>query len=266
MLKSHWLDRKHQHRIDHVIVMLVTGMVPYYKNRHDCQIVGLNRKDLTAERWEEILKHMADIPSNSIQRFNYTHFHVASKSQPGLYHAVDIHRSTCECEDFPRIWFCRHIAAILFQFPELSPQEINSRLSPRSSPEGTESQGCLQCVHVHRPKETLQVLTQDISMLSQTLAAMQAAQSTESTAAQSDAVIKAAHSAKHSLMAAIAATQGNTALPNLDVIPWNYKSWMETAKQMGITKSKCLHPAKDSRLTAWTISIVKGKLSRLTTL
>jgi hypothetical protein len=103
-------------------------------------------------------------------------------------------------------------------------------------------------------------------MLSQTLAAMQAAQSTESTAAQSDAVIKAAHSAKHSLMAAIAATQGNTALPNLDVIPWNYKSWMETAKQMGITKSKCLHPAKDSRLTAWTISIVKGKLSRLTTL
>jgi hypothetical protein len=34
---------------------------------------------------------------------------------------------------------------------------------------------------------------------------------------------------------------------------------METAKQMGITKSKCLCPAEDSRLTAQCISIVKGK-------
>ncbi len=96
-------------------------------------------------------------------------------------------------------------------------------------------------------------------MLSQTLAAMQAAQSTESTVAQSDTVIKAARSAKYSLTAAIMAMQGNNALPNLNVIAQNYKSWMETAKQMGITKSKCLHPAKDSRLTAWSISVVKGK-------
>ena len=49
MLKLHWLDRKHQHRIDHVIVTLVKGMVPYYEHRHSHQIVGLNRKDLTAE-------------------------------------------------------------------------------------------------------------------------------------------------------------------------------------------------------------------------
>jgi len=35
---------------------------------------------------------------------------------------------------------------------------------------------------------------------------------------------------------------------------------METAKQMGAKKSsKCPHPAEDSRLTAWSIGIVKGK-------
>jgi hypothetical protein len=56
-------------------------------------------------------------------------------------------------------------------------------------------------------------------MLSQTLAATQAAQSTESTVAQSDVVIEAAHLAKYSLTAAIAAMQGNNALPNPDVIP-----------------------------------------------
>ncbi len=67
-------------------------------------------------------------------------------------------------------------------------------------------------------EETLQVLTQDISMLSQTLAAMQATQSAESTVAQSDAVIEAARLAKYSLMAAIVAMQGNNALPNPNVI------------------------------------------------
>ncbi len=49
MLKMHWLDRKCQHWIDHVIVTLVKGMVPYYENRHSHQIVGLDRKDLPTE-------------------------------------------------------------------------------------------------------------------------------------------------------------------------------------------------------------------------
>jgi hypothetical protein len=98
-------------------------------------------------------------------------------------------------------------------------------------------------------------------MLSQTLAATQAAQSAESTVAQSTAVIKAARSAKYSLTAAIAATQGNNPLPNPDIIAWNHKSWMETTKQMGVTKksSKHPHPAEDSRLTAQSIGVVKGK-------
>jgi len=102
-------------------------------------------------------------------------------------------------------------------------------------------------------------------MLSQTLAAMQAARSTESTAAQSIAVIEAAHSAKYSLTAAIMATQGNNPLPNPDIIAQNHKSWMETAKQMGVAKklSKHPHPAEDSGLTARSIGVVKGKRRRI---
>jgi hypothetical protein len=92
---------------------------------------------------------------------------------------------------------------------------------------------------------------------------MQATQSAESTAAHSDAVIEAARLAKYSLMAAIAAMQGNTALPNPDVIAWNHKSWTETAKQMGITKSKHPRPAEDSGLTAQCIGVVKGKCRRI---
>jgi hypothetical protein len=102
-------------------------------------------------------------------------------------------------------------------------------------------------------------------MLSHTLAATQAAQvqsqSAESTAARSTAVIEAARSAKYSLLAAIAATQGNAPLPNLDVIARNHKSWTETAKQMGVTKRAC--PAEDSGITARYIGVVKGKRRRI---
>jgi len=80
VLKLHWLDRNRQCQIDHVIVTLMKGMVPYYEHRHSHQIVGLNRKDL-----------MVEIPSESIQKVDDTQFHVTSKSRPGLYHAVDLH-------------------------------------------------------------------------------------------------------------------------------------------------------------------------------
>ena len=102
-------------------------------------------------------------------------------------------------------------------------------------------------------------------MLSQTLAATQAAQCAESAAAQSTAVIEAARSAKYSLTAAIAATQGNAPLPNPDVIARNHKSWTETAKQMGAAKklTKCTRPAEDAGLTARCIGVVKGKRRRI---
>ena len=91
MLKSHWLYRKRQHRIDHIIVMLVKGMVQYYEDRHSQQIVSLNRKDLMVEHRQELLEHAAEIPSDSIQRLDHMQFHIASKSWLGLYHAVDLH-------------------------------------------------------------------------------------------------------------------------------------------------------------------------------
>jgi hypothetical protein len=98
-------------------------------------------------------------------------------------------------------------------------------------------------------------------MLSHTLAAMQAVQFAESIVAQSTAAIEATRSAKYSLSAVIAATQGNTPLPNLDVITQNHNSWTETAKQMRVTNklSNCPHPAEESRLTAQCIGIVKGR-------
>jgi hypothetical protein len=66
-------------------------MVSYYEDRHKCQIVGLNGKDLVMERREEILECLAEIPSDSIQKLDHTQFRIASKSRTGLYHMVDLH-------------------------------------------------------------------------------------------------------------------------------------------------------------------------------
>ena len=71
--------------------MLVMEMVAYYENKYSRQIVSLDGKDLMAERRQELLERAAEIPSKSIQKFDDTQFHVASKSRPGLYHTVDLH-------------------------------------------------------------------------------------------------------------------------------------------------------------------------------
>ncbi|KAH9962585.1 hypothetical protein BC827DRAFT_1087020, partial [Russula dissimulans] len=46
VLKSHWLDGKRNQRIDHLIHMLVEGMIPYYETRHLREVVGLEGPDL----------------------------------------------------------------------------------------------------------------------------------------------------------------------------------------------------------------------------
>ena len=106
------------------MVTLVTGMVGYYENKHSHQIVGLEGKDLAVEHQQELLEHTVEISSDSIQKLYHMQFHIASKSWPGLYHTVDLHQSTCQCEGFPRIQFCRHIAAILCHFSKLSLRKL----------------------------------------------------------------------------------------------------------------------------------------------
>jgi hypothetical protein len=50
------------------------------------------------------------------------------------------------------------------------------------------------------------------------------------------AILKAAHSAKYTLTVAISLIEGSKALPEKDFIVPNQKSWMETAKRMGVKR------------------------------
>jgi hypothetical protein len=217
-------------------------MEPYYRSWHDRQAVRLEGPDLTVAWRCEITSSAEDISPDSILQFNHIQFHVASQSHPGEYYAIDLHQPACDCTDFPRIQFCKHIAAIYTHFPHLSPEGINSSVLTKDitssfQPERAPSQ-----------EDTLQNLTQDIAALSYTL----------TSKSSSSAILEATHSAKYMLMAAMA---GLNTLPEKDIIVPNQKSWMETAKRMGVKhrapKRKCL--PKERGMTVQSIGVAKGK-------
>jgi hypothetical protein len=72
VLKTHWLDRKQNQQIDHILFTLVMEMVPHYKARHECQEVGIEGLDLTEQRRQEILISARAISHDSIQQFDNT--------------------------------------------------------------------------------------------------------------------------------------------------------------------------------------------------
>src|SRR6266850_539037 len=118
-LKSHWLDGKWNRHIDHILYTLVVHMNQYYLNRHERQIIGFEGLDLAGGWWWDIIVSAQTISWDSVLQFNHTQFHVASQSCPGVLYSIDLNLMTCDCQDFPRIQFYKHIAAIHLHFPHL---------------------------------------------------------------------------------------------------------------------------------------------------
>jgi hypothetical protein len=187
-------------------------MILHYEDRHARQSVGLEGPDLIGQRRREISANAKNIRSDSIQDFGDSYqFHVASLSRPGAYHVVDLHQPICDCEDFPRILFCKHIAAVYVHFPHLDPEDKGSALI--YAPERVQ--------HPSQPHrflgggESLQTLSQDVFSLSQAITSRQG------ESVPNPAVIEAFRSAKYSLTTAIASLDGNAALPEKDDIAPN---------------------------------------------
>jgi hypothetical protein len=236
------------------VYTFVHHMEPYYQSRHERQIIGFEGVDLAAARRQEIEASARDISLDSVLNFDSTHFHVASQSSPGTFYTIDLIESTCDCADFPRISYCKHIGAVYVHFPHLRPEGNHA---PSMSTLENVTAPC-QPQHPTSHNNTLQVLKQDIAVLSQTLASEIADQS-----ADSSAVLETARSVKYTLTTAIASLQSACPLPEKDVIAPNQKSWPETAKRMGAKctpKRKC--PPEERGLTAQSMGIAKTKAKR----
>jgi hypothetical protein len=226
-------------------------MEPYYQARHGRQTVGLEGPDLAGTRQREILATAKEFSRDSILQFDLTQFHVASKSNPGGFYSVNLNQSTCDCADFPRIRFCKHIAAIQIHFPDLFPEET----SPQKPLEAT-AEAPAQAQRVSSPEETIYSLTNEISVLLHRLQ--------REPSDSSPAVLEAVRSAKYSLSAAIASASKVSALPNKQYVAPNQGSWTETAERMGVKKApkRCCLP-EERGLMDRSIGVAKGKRRRV---
>lgn len=198
-----------------------------------------------------------DASRDSIQQFDSAHFHVASISQPGTYYEIDLNRSICNCPDFPRSRFCKHLAAIHVHFPLLC-TELGTERRPPIDPESWGEPERVPTPDVSQtssPQESLQKLWQEIKLLSKQLDDKIVGLADESA----PAVMAAAQSVKYSITAAIASTQGTRALPDKEPVPPNQHSWPETAVKMGVKRApKCRLPGERG-LTERSIGARKGK-------
>ena len=170
---------------------------------------------------------------------------------------INLTQSACNCNNFPRIWYCKHIAAIYVHFPQLCPKES----SPSIIPECVHVPDLPQCDHAPRlEEESAEIVLRDINVLCQQL-------STVSDRSSLD--LKTLKAIKHSLKSAIASANRSRALPEKDNFNPNQKTWAETAEHMGFSKApKCKHsPVSGNTSSAeQCIGAAKGKHHKYTDL
>ena len=239
-----------------------------------CLSVAPRHADMTTRQnapRREIIASARDISLDSILRFNRTRFYVASQSHPETFYFVDFDSSTCNCQDFQRIQFCKHIAAIHFHFPYLFDEEGNPTIPPEYPLVPDKHQSNINSDSYSNPEsalaptETIQTLVRETNLLCRILVSEieKLDPSLASTSRHYQVAIEALRSAKYFRMVAIASMKG-TSLPNQQLIAPHQTSWGETAAGSGVKrapKRKCL--PEERGITERLIgTIAKGKRRR----
>ena len=110
-------------------------MLPeHYEAWHLAQQIGFEGPDLAKKHWHKVLKSAKTIFIDMIKCVNDAQFHVASQSYLSRYYLVDIQRLICDCPDFPRVWFCKHLCAVKIWNPFIPPVDNQDQDLQRSAP------------------------------------------------------------------------------------------------------------------------------------
>ena len=83
-----------------------------YEAQHHSQQVGFEGEDLKERHRRIVLTNSQAISGNSVIPVDSDWFHVASQTHMGQNYLVDTWAAICDCPDFPRIWLCKHLAAV----------------------------------------------------------------------------------------------------------------------------------------------------------
>ncbi len=102
-------------------------VVPYYQTWQEHQMIRIEGPDLAGQQQWQLLSSTRDTCKDLIQQFDDLIFYIASVSQPGSYYEINLSQGACNCPDFLRIQYCKHLAAISVHFPHLCTQANSSR-------------------------------------------------------------------------------------------------------------------------------------------
>jgi len=257
VLKSHYLGGKHNWRVDHVIRMLVEHFLPKFKFTHLWQLTRIYGPNLEKLRRLQIKATARNMSLDSIHHLGGTKFNVASESHLGHYYLINLNASTCVCEDFLRIQFCKHIAAIHEHFPPLaSKRSSHSKILEHMrvpAPAPAPALAPAQPQRAPEPEEikSVDILLKDINALCQQLSTLSDCSTTD---------LKALKHIKYSLRAVIALANRSQPLSEKDIFNPNQKTWAKTAQCMGARKPpKQKHGPADENNAERCIGPVKGK-------
>jgi len=109
--------------MDHLIHMLVKEFLPDVEHHHKQQALGMEGLNLAYKCFQQIFTRTPETPIEKIKKIDELHFEVQS-SNSLKYYQIDLSTTTCNCSDFPNIFLCKHIVAIVHFFggADLGPQ------------------------------------------------------------------------------------------------------------------------------------------------
>ena len=101
-------------------------MLPdHYESWQCAQEKGFDGTDLEERHCCTVMTNSQSISGNSIIPIDSDQFHVTSQTHVGWKYVVDTQAAICDCPNFPRIQFCKHLAAVQSKYPTYTPSEAS---------------------------------------------------------------------------------------------------------------------------------------------
>src|SRR6266852_2293605 len=224
--------------MDHLIHLLAREFLPEIEHRHKRQTLGMEGLNLAEKRHDQILMRAPETPLAKIKKINDLHFEVQSSNSTKSYH-INLDTKICNCNDFPNISLCKHIAAIVHFFggADLGPQPpgnesgSNGSTTSESAEDKSSGQPIGHCADDDAAASIL-MRANNIIRLSNLLITEAPR---DPTLAKSLAVIESQLSA---LVLSATAPDNGSRLPEKENIAPNQHTWPETAAQMGENRGK----------------------------
>ena len=250
MLKSIWLEGKRNRCMDHLIHVLVDKFMLEIDHHYKQQTLGMEGPNLSEKRHQKILTCAPETPIEKIKKIDNSCFEVESSNSERTYE-INLDPTACSCSNFPCIWLCKHIVAVVHFFggADLGPQPPVNAASKTVMPgslvqaqvQGTDDRAAAAAA------ASIDLAINEIVALVNKLHRVHTKVPSDRENAKSLVMIGSwLKTFLHSVTAI------GDPLPEKENIGPNQYSWPETAMQMGV---KCSNKHRmtgkvDSRLTA----------------